>query len=211
MVEYNSGKDFSQESRVGTHAERVRNIRVGTWAHVEKWSEPEGHEGNLDMARFPVVVSINPDATSPRTFLLSDYQGRNRWAYDVKPADTDPNERARKAEAMHNALRQTHEEFKEKVVKVATDLAEEHDWCEVVDNALEEMGLPRRARRAEITFTVTVPLEDVPRDLMRRIEEDQIHDRWVTDTFAFSVTPDGDGGVVSGPLTVEVESAEVVE
>ena len=48
--------------------------------------------------------------------------------------------------------------FKAKVVEVATRLAKEHGFCNVVDDALEEMGLPARNRKRRFEFTVTADI-----------------------------------------------------
>lgn len=47
------------------------------------------------------------------------------------------------------------EEFKETVKRVAKDYGERHSWCEVVDQALVEMGL---GDELEITLHITVEL-----------------------------------------------------
>lgn len=60
-----------------------------------------------------------------------------------------------------NDARIKHEEFRERVVDVAARYAEENDWCSVVMNALEEMGLPT-TREIEVQITgrarITVPV-----------------------------------------------------
>lgn len=47
------------------------------------------------------------------------------------------------------------EAFKETVKRVAKEYGERHEWCEVVDQALAEMGL---AEELEITAVITVKL-----------------------------------------------------
>ena len=48
--------------------------------------------------------------------------------------------------------------FKAKVVEVATRLAKEHGFCNVVDDALEEMGLSARNRKRRLEFTITADI-----------------------------------------------------
>jgi hypothetical protein len=45
--------------------------------------------------------------------------------------------------------------FKEQVREVAIRLAEKHDWCPVVDDALISMGLQPRSRDYQVEVTVT--------------------------------------------------------
>lgn len=47
-------------------------------------------------------------------------------------------------------------ELKEKVEKVAREYARRHRWCEVVDQALSEMGIKDVPNKIEVTFTVPV-------------------------------------------------------
>lgn len=53
--------------------------------------------------------------------------------------------------------------FKRRVVEVATRFAEKHALCDVIDDALEELGLPIRNREHAVTMTVTVRV-DLGRD-----------------------------------------------
>lgn len=46
--------------------------------------------------------------------------------------------------------------FKDKVVEAASKAAEEHGWCEVVDNILEDLGLERPTVTYAGTMTITV-------------------------------------------------------
>jgi len=48
--------------------------------------------------------------------------------------------------------------FKEQVVEVADQYADEHGWCNVIDKALEELGLERAPKeyRAKLTITLDV-------------------------------------------------------
>lgn len=50
------------------------------------------------------------------------------------------------------------EAFKQKVVEVADQYAKEHGWCDVIDAALEELGLERAPKeyRAKLTITLDV-------------------------------------------------------
>jgi phosphoenolpyruvate-protein kinase (PTS system EI component) len=47
------------------------------------------------------------------------------------------------------------EAFKEKVQEVALQYAEDHGWCGVVEEALEEVGIKPKPKAATITVTVT--------------------------------------------------------
>jgi hypothetical protein len=51
--------------------------------------------------------------------------------------------------------------FKQRVVEVATRYAKDNDWCSVIDNALDELGLerPRVKYRARATITVEFTAE----------------------------------------------------
>lgn len=49
-------------------------------------------------------------------------------------------------------LQKEFEAFKQKVAEVATRYAKEHDWCDVVDEALEELGLERKKSRVKVTL-----------------------------------------------------------
>jgi hypothetical protein len=53
------------------------------------------------------------------------------------------------------ALRQRFEEFQTEVRDTAIRYAQAHNWCEVVDRALKEMGLEARTEQYEVTITVT--------------------------------------------------------
>lgn len=46
--------------------------------------------------------------------------------------------------------------FKEQVVEVATRYAEDNGWCSVIDDALRELGLVRKAKKYEAALTITV-------------------------------------------------------
>ncbi len=50
-------------------------------------------------------------------------------------------------------------EFKEKVVEVASGYAQEHGWCDVIDDALRELGLERKAKKYSGTLTIVVSFE----------------------------------------------------
>jgi hypothetical protein len=71
----------------------------------------------------------------------------------------DHDERTRDALLARNTeldgLRQEFDEFKEQVRGTAIRYAERHDWCEAVDRALVEMGLPGRNTDWTVTLTVT--------------------------------------------------------
>ena len=54
-------------------------------------------------------------------------------------------------------------DFKRQVVEVATRFAEKHALCDVIDDALEELGLPIRNREHTVTMTVTMQI-DLGRD-----------------------------------------------
>lgn len=49
------------------------------------------------------------------------------------------------------------ENLKKEVVDKARNLAQEHEWCEVVDNALEELGLVTNQRKI-LLVTVRIPV-----------------------------------------------------
>jgi hypothetical protein len=55
-----------------------------------------------------------------------------------------------------NVKDMTTEELGRKVVEVATKLAKEHDWCNVVDEALIDMGLSEFMEPTERVYEVTV-------------------------------------------------------
>ena len=46
------------------------------------------------------------------------------------------------------------ESFKKQVKVKATELAEEHDWCEVVDRALDELGIATK-QLVKVTYKMT--------------------------------------------------------
>ena len=48
------------------------------------------------------------------------------------------------------------ERFKEQVVEVASRYAEDNDWCSVIDNALNELGLERKTTVYGGILTITV-------------------------------------------------------
>lgn len=48
------------------------------------------------------------------------------------------------------------QELKKKVEQVAREYARRHRWCEVVDQALNEMGIKDTPNKIEVTFTVPV-------------------------------------------------------
>lgn len=72
---------------------------------------------------------------------------------------------AREANQSREQVTAELEAFKVKVVQVATDYAEEHNMCSVVDDALRDLGLEPKAKRYSGTLTITVNFHA---DLTRR-------------------------------------------
>jgi ElaB/YqjD/DUF883 family membrane-anchored ribosome-binding protein len=69
--------------------------------------------------------------------------------------------------------------FKEEVVEVATRYAEEHNWCAVIDQALEDLGL----ERAPKSYTAVLEIEVTFTAELRHRQEDPSED-WVRDSIS---------------------------
>ena len=86
---------------------------------------------------------------------MHDNQGINIAAYQA--AEARYQERETKLEAKVQRQYEQMETFKREVVRVASEAAEEHNWCSVIDDILRELGLERErpTYTAELTITVS--------------------------------------------------------
>ena len=66
------------------------------------------------------------------------------------------------------------DEFKTKVVRVASEYATEHDWCAVVDEALGELGLKREPQTYGATLTITVKFTGTLKDRRETVTDDWV-------------------------------------
>ena len=78
---------------------------------------------------------------------MHDNQGINIARYQESEARLTA-----KVQRQHEQM----EEFKREVVRLASEAAEEHNWCSVIDDILGELGLarPKPSYRAELTIQV---------------------------------------------------------
>lgn len=211
-TEYMSGHDVSKEERLRTWPERSKGVLVGSLVTVTKWSTQVGHDGNLDLATILVVLKMNGDYDSERSFLVADQHGRTRWAYMVELLGTDPSRRAEKAEQRAVRYRTELDEFREKVAVTAQDLSEEYGWCEVVDTALKDLGLDEflRGREVDITMTVKFRASNISKEMRDRLRNNSTEDDWVRGSWSVSVSGDEDGGETEEATVVSIEEAEFV-
>jgi hypothetical protein len=70
------------------------------------------------------------------------------------------------------------EVFKRKVVEVADEYAQEHGWCSVIDQALEDLGLERSPKEYRAKLTITVDVYGV----LARGRRDLPEGDWVRDS-----------------------------
>lgn len=80
----------------------------------------------------PILVEVNPEVNRLQ-LRITDLEST------LATLRTQNQTQQRRLEQMSN----DHERFKELVSSTATKYARRHDWCSVVDEALEEMGLER--------------------------------------------------------------------
>lgn len=71
----------------------------------------------------------------------------------------------RQVEERYAALVNAHEDFKREVAEVAVKYAKEHDWCSVVRDALDELGLevPTETHTYSVSGTITVEVDPLAR------------------------------------------------
>jgi hypothetical protein len=74
------------------------------------------------------------------------------------------------------------ERFKEQVVEVASRYAEDNDWCSVIDNALNELGLERKTTVYGGVITITVAFHAE----LNRGKTGLPSQRWVRDSLSLS-------------------------
>jgi hypothetical protein len=80
--------------------------------------------------------------------LITERTAAQRLRDDLSAARVRADQTERKLQALQ-------ERFKETVRVTASTYARQHDWCDVVNEALDVLGLPGVDREWEVTFTVT--------------------------------------------------------
>src|SRR5699024_10349210 len=152
----------------------------------------------LDDMEWAVDRVASREDRTPSTFHLINETGEKTRAYSVAPINGDPVSRYtdvvdRLNGTMQELAReqQHHEAFKCDVVRVASEYADTHGWCDEIDEALDDLGLKRDPQTATFTFTVTVQARDFSTDMARALrlyeETGEYDEAWMSDTFRFAV------------------------
>jgi hypothetical protein len=117
---------------------------------------------NGQVERSGLSVTLLPRSPAPRHDLAAELAEAEQTITDLRVEGEGLVRiglRSREAvlarQAELDQLRRRFEEFKQTVRSTAINYAERHDWCEVVDNALEEMGLQGRNTEWTLVLTVT--------------------------------------------------------
>lgn len=194
------GTDRTEFDRRDTYLGRVRGARRGSQVVVDMWSSPDEDTVMYDDL---MVQKVSDDARSEKTFWVIDVNGNGRWAYKVTPKPGD-------YFTMLQRERREAEAFRQQVVEKAVELAEEHDWCEVVEDALTDLGLEVPKADVEFTMEVRFRATGVSREMRRRVKEGLL-DEWVSGSFQIDVSADNDGGEPDEVEFLNVTEAEFVD
>ena len=138
---------------------------VGTYEDLRKL--PEGTVVTLGESNRRTVVTLgesNRRTIETRDGVLGawDKLGRNMLPYlstDAGPAPFEYTIASLPGATEASDPADELSAFKSQVVEVATRLAKKHALCDVIDDALEELGLPIRNRKHTVTMTVTVQVD----------------------------------------------------
>lgn len=139
-----------------------------------------------------VLLSETPQSTTESTEAVTEEQSEGRM-YTQQQLDTAVTEARRKHE-------QYLQDFKRGVAEKASELAAEHNWCDVVDRALEDLDIDPIEKSAEIELRVFVKADRVSHDFRQHADDFD----WIRSSIEIDVSGDNDCG------DVEVVRAEVV-
>lgn len=138
---------------------RIYDERKGTWRVKPEMVEPYfsvGEEVEVkETGKRGTVTRIDDDSLPYKVNYPTD-------DYDYYPANqllrVRKNETWAETASRDTAERQI-EEFKKKIRKRAKELTDEHGWCSVVQDALDEIGIGRFSQEGYVDITLRVPVD----------------------------------------------------
>lgn len=142
----------TRQIAVGTVVDVTERDGIARVDLVGRYMHDEGNWQHLQVdatALEPAVTGYTPPTVEQMGRALASTARQAQTLIEAAQRDRD------RAQAEHGRLNAEYQQFRDTVRDKAIEYATRHGWCRVVDEALEEMGLPPRTRDFTVQVTVT--------------------------------------------------------